>query len=308
MFQSLISDPVRLHRAAVATMVLCALLWSLSGIVTRRLDHAEGFEVTLWRSLFAGLFVAAWLALSQRGSLVSTVRAMGWVGFASGVFWAVMFTCFMLAIVMTTVAKAMVVLALAPLLAALLAWALLGERIPARTWGAIALAGAGTVWMVAEALKGGDGYPHSGLGMLIAAGVPLASAANLVLMKRTQARVDLVPAVFLGSVISCIAMLPFVFPLEASLHDVAWLAFLGVFQLGLPCVLLVIVARYLSPQETALLALLEVVFAPLWVWIGAGERPANATLWGGALVLVALVGNEALGMHRRGAGKLARLA
>jgi drug/metabolite transporter (DMT)-like permease len=70
------------------------------------------------------------------------------------------------------------------------------------------------------------------------------------------------------------------------------LASLGVFQLGVPCMLLVLVSRTLTAPEIALLALLEVVLGPLWVWLGAGEVPAGTTLIGGAIVIAALAGNE----------------
>ena len=64
------------------------------------------------------------------------------------------------------------------------------------------------------------------------------------------------------------------------------------FQLGLPCMLLVQVSRTLSAPEIALLALLEVMLGPVWVWLGAGEVPAATTLLGGAIVLAALAGNQ----------------
>ena len=54
-------------------------------------------------------------------------------------------------------------------------------------------------------------------------------------------------------------------------------------------------ARHLAPHEIALLALLEVVLGPLWVWLGVGEAPTSSTLQGGALVLAALVLNELVG-------------
>ena len=101
-------------------------------------------------------------------------------------------------------------------------------------------------------------------------------------------------------------MLPLIFPIQASGRDVMLLSLLGVFQLGLPCILMIVAARHLSPQETALLALLEVVFGPLWAWLGVGERPAAATLYGGGLILAALVANELFAPKRvRTAGNAA---
>ena len=93
-------------------------------------------------------------------------------------------------------------------------------------------------------------------------------------------------------------MLPLSWPFQASLHDIAILAILGFFQLGLPCMLMVAASKSLSAPEISLLALLEVLLGPLWTWIGAGEVPAHATLVGGAVVLAALVFNEATAIRR----------
>ena len=259
----------RRHRIAVVTLILCALLWSTAGVVTRQLEQASGFELTFWRSLACVVFVCGYLMATSRSRWLATIVATGWPGVLSGVMWSIMFTCFMIALTLTTVAKTLVVLAVSPLLTALLAWLVLGERIPGRTWAAIFAAGAGIVWMVRDGLQGSND-DSSLWGMLV----------------------DLVPAVLIGAVISCLAMLPLIMPMQASRHDVLLLSLLGVFQLGLPCVLMIGAARYLSPQETALLALLEVVFGPLWAWLGAGERPADATLHGGAVILAALIANE----------------
>jgi drug/metabolite transporter (DMT)-like permease len=94
-------------------------------------------------------------------------------------------------------------------------------------------------------------------------------------------------------------MLPFAWPLQASAHDLAWLAVLGTLQLAVPCLLMVRLTRELPAAEIALLALLEVIFGVAWAWLGAGERPAASVLLGGSVVLGALVAN-ALPALRRG--------
>jgi drug/metabolite transporter (DMT)-like permease len=86
------------------------------------------------------------------------------------------------------------------------------------------------------------------------------------------------------------------YPFQASSHDLGLLALLGVVQLAIPCLLVVRLSRELPAPEIALLGLLEVVFGVTWAWIGAGEQPAASTLTGGALVLGALVVNEALAL------------
>jgi drug/metabolite transporter (DMT)-like permease len=91
-------------------------------------------------------------------------------------------------------------------------------------------------------------------------------------------------------------MLPFALPLQATAHDVAWLGFLGLFQLAIPCSLAVICARVLKAAEVSLLALLEIVFGITWAWLFVGEVPSHQVLTGGALVLTALLGNVLLGL------------
>jgi drug/metabolite transporter (DMT)-like permease len=285
-------DP-RAHRRALALMVAAPVLWSIAGVVTRHLSpelqqHGR-FEITLWRSFFAALFVGAYLALVKR-DLAGSLARTGGAGLLSGLMWSAMFCCFMLALTLTTVANTLIVLAVAPLLTTLLAWAVLGAPVPARTWVAIAAAMLGIAWMFAEGLRMESGRHLAG--MAVAFGVPVASAINVVTLKKRGGAVDLVPAVFIGGVLSVLLMLPLALPLRAEPRDVLLLALLGVFQLGLPCMLMVAAARHLSAAEVALLALLEVLLGPLWAWLGAGETPSPAALAGGALVLAALVFNE----------------
>ncbi|HTN49269.1 MAG TPA: DMT family transporter [Burkholderiaceae bacterium] len=291
-------DPA--HRRALILMIIAPTLWSIAGVVTRNLSpelQAHGrFEITFWRSLFAAVFVGGFLALVRR-NLAGALRRAGVAGIVSGCMWATMFICFMLALTLTSTANTLIVLAVAPLLTTLLAWIVLQAPIPGRTWTAVAIAMAGIVWMFAGSLR--IESPASVLGMLIAFGAPLASAINVVLLKKRGHAVDLIPAVFIGGLISSGLMLPLALPFIARPLDLLLLAVLGFFQLGLPCMLLVIAARRLSATEVALLALLEVLLGPLWAWLGAGEEPATTTLIGGALVLGALVLNELAGTRAR---------
>lgn len=293
------------HQRALLLMVIAPTLWSIAGVLTRHLDAARGFEVTFWRSLFSGLFVAGamWWQQGLRQS-AAVLKAGGWAGIVSGLSWSMMFVAFMIALTMTTVANTLIVMSVSPLFTAFLAWLVLRQAIPARTWIAILAAFVGICWMFVSSLGAVEGRHLTG--MVIACAVPLAAAINLIAIKRAGHGVDLIPAVFLGSVFSALLMLPFAWPLQASLHDVAILAVLGFFQLGLPCMLMVRATRHLSAPEVSLLALLEVLLGPLWAWLGAGEVPARETLVGGAVVIGALVFNELAAMRAPRAAAPAR--
>ncbi len=274
-------------------MVLCAVLWSSAGALTRLLDNSQGFELSFWRSLFCALAMLLILSFQERGRVLAPLAAMGSMGLLSGLMWAVMFTCFMIALTRTSVANTLLVIGLSPLLAALLGRIVLREPIAQVTWLAITAAAGGIWWMVHDAVS------TEGLaGMLIAMGVPLASAINLVMLRKMHASLDLAPAVLIGALISCAAMLPLAWPVEASAKDLLILAFLGAFQLALPCWLMVRALAWLAPHEAALLSLLEVILGPLWAWIFVGEVTSAATLQGGLVVLGALVVNT-LGTRKR---------
>jgi len=287
------------RRRAVLAMVVVTLLWSMAGVVTRQLESARSFEVAFWRSLFL-VAALALFSCADGGPLRHARGALrgGRTLWISGLAWGVMFTAFMVALTLTTVANALVTMALAPFLSAFCARVAFGERIGGRTAGAALVAGLGIVWMFAHELEGSDARHR--LGFLIALAVPAAAAVNWTVIRhgtRAADAPDLRVAVAIGGLLSAVGTLPFALPFQASGHDLAWLALLGVAQLALPCLLAVEVARVLSAPEVALIDLLEIVLGVAWAWLGAGETPPASALLGGALVVGALVANEALALR-----------
>lgn len=279
-------------------MLLCTLLWSSAGVVTRWSAVSNGWETTFWRSLICALLLAAAMLARERGGMLRKLGAMGWAGTASALCWAVMFIFFMLALSRTTVANVLVMMATQPFLAAIAGRLLLRERVPARTWAAMLAAGAGIAVMFADALETGNAA-----GSLLALAVPVASVVNMMILKRSGARVDLVPALLLGAILSVLITLPAALPFSAGARDLALLALLGAFQLAIPCTLYAAyVVKRLSAAELGLLSLLELLCGPLWVWLAVGEQPGALALAGGAVVLAALTINEAVGLYaeRRG--------
>ncbi len=292
------------HSRAVVLMIFVSLLWSIAGVVTRHLDSARSFEVTFWRSFFNALALAVALtAIRGPGIWRSVFRSTRVVWF-SGVCWAVMFTSFMVALTLTTVANVLVTMAISPLITALFAYFFLHHKLPARTWAAIVVGGLGIAWMYGQQAAGSASL----VGTLVTLLVPLASAINFTTLQHAghHQRVladtpapDMLPTVLIGALISALVSLPLAYPLQASAHDQGLLALLGVVQLAVPCLLVVRLSQQLAAPEIALLSLLEVIFGVTWAWLGAGEQPSSSTLTGGALVLAALVSNELLALHSR---------
>ena len=282
------------RRTALLLMFLIPVLWSVAGIFTRQLSSIQNVEIVFWRGLFVSLCILAYLLARKREGFFLSVLGLGRTGFASGVLWAVIFTCFMLSLTLTTVANTLLVSSITPFLTALFSWLFLGVRVSARTWATIVFSFLGVAVIFFGSV--GDARDGHTAGLLLALAVPFSYAVNYMIFSRSGKTVDLKPAIFLGGALSAMAMIPLAFPFEASVRDIGILAFLGVFQLGIPCLLLVYVARYLPPTEIAMIAMLEIVLGPLWVWIGVNETPAPGTLIGGLMVLLCLLIHEVISM------------
>ena len=285
------------HGQAVVLMVANAAMWSIAGVVTRQLDSAQSFEITFWRSLFTVFSLLVLLPLTQGRDVFKGMRQGGASLWLSGVCWSVMFTAFMLALTMTTVANVLITMAMGPFFTALVARVVLGQRIDVRTALAIVMAALGIAWMF-----GAEVATQGWLGFVVALCVPLAAAVNWTVVQRAAVRglsVDLAPGVLIGAAISCLVTLPISMPFQAVATDVAWLALLGLVQLAIPCLLSVACAKVLKAPEVSLLALLEVVFGIFLAWWGAGEEPSSSVFSGGLLVLGALLAHQGLAWRER---------
>jgi drug/metabolite transporter (DMT)-like permease len=281
------------RRKGVLLMIAAGLCWSTGGIFVRNVASTDGWEIVFWRSLFMVAFLFAVLVWWHRGAVWSKIAAVGPAGVLSGALLAATFFFFILSLMRNTAANTFVLMSTGPFFVAVFGWIFLREHVPLRTWIAIAVALAGITLMFAEGLDAGRS-----LGNVLALGVPTAFALNVVVLRRMHAAVDMVPAVMIAGLISIVVALPFAVPLEPTARDLAVLAPMGFLQLGLGCLLMTKATRYLSAGEVGLLSLIETILAPLWVWIGVGERPTELALLGGLIVFGALVANEWVGFRQ----------
>jgi drug/metabolite transporter (DMT)-like permease len=261
-----------------------ALFWSTGGPIFRHIRGAEDWTITFWRALFLVAALTIVLAVMERGRVVRAFMRSGWRGLASGLCFGVMMTGFMLALARTTVANTVLLMTAAPVFAALLGWAVLAERPRPFVWAAMAAAAGGVALMVATDLGGG-----AMLGNLIALSIALAAAVNIVILRGAR-EINMIPAIIIGGVISGLISLPLADHVGASGLNLFLIFVLGFVQLGCGAVLYIFGARHLQAVETTLIAMLESVLAPIWVWLLLGETPTPYGLAGGAIVFAAVVG------------------
>jgi drug/metabolite transporter (DMT)-like permease len=271
----------RRAREGRLAIALAALAWSTAGLGQRGLDASAVTQVA-GRAFFAALALFVLVLAMERRATVRAFLGMGRSGVAMTVFLAISSGAFLLALNHTSVANVLFMQAAAPMMAALLGWALISEPVDARTWLALLLAGAGVVVMAAGSLDAG----------VAAVGLPLlmtASFAAVIVIARHRREVSMMPATCASQVLVVVVCAPFVTLGSASGSDWAILAALGVGQMGLGLAFLTIGARLIPPAQVALISLLEVVLGPIWVWLAYDERPSAATLVGGAVVVAAVL-------------------
>jgi len=281
------------HRKGIALMIGATLCWATAGILVRNMEVTDGWKIAFWRSFFMSVFMLVVLAFQHGGHLPRRIRAMGWPGVVSGFLFAGMMISFILALSLTTVANTLVVGSISPFVAALCGYLFLGEKVAPRTWFAMAVAIGGIVIMFFDALSG-SGWA----GNLIALCIPIGFGANIVILRKNRAAVDMMPSVLLAGIFSMLIALPFALPLPVSIGDLALLSAMGIVQLAVGLLLMLAAVRYLASAEIGLLSILEIVFGTVSVWIFIGERPSQAALVGGGMVVTALIVNEIAGLRR----------
>jgi drug/metabolite transporter (DMT)-like permease len=262
-------------------VALAAVAWSTAGVLQRQLTLDTATQV-FGRAAFAAAALLAYVAVVERGRVVQAFRSVGLAGVAVAVCVAIASASFIAALNHTSVARVLFILAVSPMLAALLARVTLGEPITRRTVLAMAMALAGVALMLGAPGEGS----LAGDGLAFAAAL---SFAVMVVITRWRHDVSMAPATCLSQAILVVAFLPFASPGAIGGDDLAWLAALGIGQIGLGFALLTVGARLIPAAQVGLITLLEVVLGPLWVWLALDERPSTPTLAGGAIVIAAIV-------------------
>lgn len=274
------SDSSAARRLGRIYITLAALAWSSAGLLQRELSLDPPTQVA-GRAAFALLTLLTFTAVVERGNPWRAFRTMGGAGLAFAASIAFASAAFITALNHTTVANVLFMQAASPIVAALLAWLLLGETIITRTWIAMGVAFAGVGLMA-----GGPG--GRSLGVALAFVMMLGFAGSIVIAPH-RSDVSMASGACLAQLILVVVLAPFSHFGGIGGRDISLLAALGIGQIGLGLAFLTLGAQLIPAAEVALVSLLEVVLGPLWVWIARSEQPAAATIAGGIAVIAAVV-------------------
>ncbi len=248
-----------------------------------RIISAEPMVIAFWRSVLAGLIIAAFVYFQDRGGSFNLIVKMGSSGWMYCFILASTSPAFVLAVSNTSVANVVFIFASMPMFTAIFSWMLLGEKISART--------TITMLVVAVGLSiiafGSTTNRHAHwIGDVFALYISVAYGFALTILRgmRATSMVPVVPIAFCGSalLIACIAN-----PLSGFFENFWLYALHGIF-IAVGTTFLTLGPRRLSAPEVSLLILLESILAPLLVWAILDENPGQFAILGGTIVIGAL--------------------
>jgi len=271
-----------LYRRGILQLVASGFFLSTSGIALRIIEQADGWQILFYRSLALSVTILLILVFQKGSKFFDEFRGLGWNDCLLAVFLGTGFVAYVFALLYNTVANALFIFSCAPFVAGFLGWILLGERVATRTWFAIGAAMAGLAVMVGSELA----VSHY-LGTLLALWIPIAYAASIIAV-RSSKRDNMLVALCLAGLVAGGLSAIFVTDYALTSRDLIISLYLGVFQVGVGFTLVVLGARYVPAALVGLLALVEPVLAPIWVWMGVGEVPSLATIVGGTIIFLAI--------------------
>jgi drug/metabolite transporter, DME family len=285
---------------AGALFVLAAgLSWSFTGVFIRLAPDLNSWQFLTWRSL--GVACAFALILRSQGGepILARLSATGRIGVIVALSLTMSSIAFIVSMKSTTVANALFLSSCSPILAALLGRTILGEKVSLNQAASVALGLAGLGVIVGGGLEAGS-LAGNIMGVLTALGFAGASVAMRYGPRRDYSSAVLAYGL-LASAISAGACLARGDALVPSAPGALTAFAAGFLVMGLGFALFLRGAPHVPAAGQTVLAQMETIFGPIWVWLAFDEAPAMTTLVGGAVILAAVVWMAAVGAGPRGA-------
>ena len=263
-----------------------AIVWSTGGLIVRHVA-ADAWTIVFWRGFFAALTLLTYLAIRDGRNMVALFRGLGLGGLGVAVCFGTASLSFVVALQHTSVATILFLQSASPLVAGVLAWLWLGERMTVIKALTMLLALIGVGITVSDQEANGDR-----LGVALSVIIMIAFALATVLVRRFS-HIRMTPATCLSSLWLVAVGATLGSPTSVDGTELALLFLFGACQLGIGFILFTTGARLIPAGEAILLSLLESILAPIWVWVWPTlhEYPGDRALIGGALVIAAVIWN-----------------
>ena len=244
-----------------------------------RLVNLDDFSLIFYRSALPAVSILIFIIYAYQKSFLKSFYLIGLPGIIYAILYAITHICFVYSIQNTAVANTLVLIASAPIFAALFSVFILKEIPSFFTWIVILIA------MFAMIIIGIGSFTTSGLyGDLMALIVAVGMGFSMVLVRLFKNK-DFVPACLIGCLLSALYVLPFGINFNLSIDQIYLLLLMCFIILPIPFIILAISPKFTPAHEVALIFLLESVLGTAWVWFIINEIPPINTIIGGALLL-----------------------
>ena len=257
-----------------------------------RLSNIETWGMLFYRGAIPFVVVLIGTLLFYKKNFVKALLGVGYPGIFYIFSFAICNITFLISIQNTNVANTLVMIALAPMLSAILGAIFLKETPDKKTWIAIIVTFVSCIYIFYDSLKLGNFYGDF-FGLVTAFG--LACNANLA---RYAKKRDLVPSAVVGKL--CVAIFAFFFVENFELigNDIFYVPLMCVMCVAIPFVLVTIAPRFITAAEVNLFFLLETILGPIWVWLVIKEQPSLETILGGSLIILTIAIHSFLALKK----------
>ena len=247
-----------------------------------RLSNIETWGMLFYRGAIPFVVVLIGLIFFYKNNLLKALIGIGYPGIFYVISFSICNITFIISIQNTNVANTLVMIAMAPMLSAILGSIFLKEVPDSKTWIAIIITLVAVSYIFHDSIEMGNFYGDL-FGLITAFGL----ACNAVIARFAKNR-DLVPSAVIGKL--CVAIFAFFFVDTFSLvgTDLIFIPLMCVMCVAIPFVLVTIAPRFIPAEEVNLFFLLETIIGPFWVWLIINEQPSIETIQGGSIILLTI--------------------
>ena len=262
---------------------LGAFCLSFGGLIVKSFEGATLWQILFWRSIFFSTVVLIFLLITHKKNIFNSFYKSGFPGLIGGLILSLGYCGYVFAMYNTTVANTNFIIQTQTIFLAIFGYIFLKEKISKLTLFSIILAFIGIMLMVGNSLSPGQTSGN------IAAFIMPISFATLILIVRKFPDIDMIPLQFVAGIGAIIIGYLFSTKIIISSHDI-FLGFLaGFFQVGLGFIFITIGARSTPSALVGIIMLTEAVLGPLWAWLFANENPPLVVLYGGVIIISAVL-------------------
>ena len=247
-----------------------------------RLANLESWNLIFYRGFIPFIVVFIGLLIIYKTKLINELINNGWHGFAYACVFTITNIVFVISIENTNVANTLIMIALAPMLSAIISFIFLKENPDQKTWVAIIITTLSVIYIFYDAIDAGD-FLGNFLGLVCATG--LAVGAVII---RSAKKISLVPSAMLGKLMVALIALFFANQFKLEGYDLTIVPLMCIMCVAIPFVLITLAPRYITAAEVNLFFLLETILGPIWVWMVIHERPSIETITGGIVIIVTI--------------------